>query len=99
MQPATPPASPGRRFGDEARGAPRIKTGYEALLNSALKGKRDAGQGGGDFKGRRIGRAVVVMADKAGAKFEEPKAPRRGVRGRGKLYAGLRPTSRLGLRR
>ena len=54
---------------------PRIKTGYEALLHSALAGKNAMPpQGGGDFSELEIGRAVVFMADKAGAKFEEPKA-------------------------
>jgi cytochrome c5 len=32
-------------------------------------------QGGGDFSDLEIGRAVVYMANKAGAKFDEPKAP------------------------
>ena len=64
------------KFGDEAAWAPRIKTGYEALLNSALKGKGAmTPQGGGDFSEVEIGRAVVYMANKGGAKFEEPKAP------------------------
>ena len=64
------------KFGDEAAWAPRIKTGYEALLNSALKGKNAmAAQGGGEFSDVEIGRAVVFMANKGGAKFAEPKAP------------------------
>ncbi len=64
------------KFGDEAAWAPRIKTGYDALLNSALKGKGAMGaQGGGDYSDVEVGRAVVFMANKGGAKFEEPKAP------------------------
>jgi cytochrome c5 len=64
------------KFGDAAAWAPRIKTGYEALLNSAVKGKNAMSpQGGGDFETLEIGRAVVYMANAAGAKFEEPKAP------------------------
>ncbi len=64
------------KSGDEAAWAPRIKTGYEALLTSALKGKGAmAAQGGGQYKDVEIGRAVVFMANKAGAKFDEPKAP------------------------
>jgi cytochrome c5 len=64
------------KLGDEAAWAPRIKMGYEALLTSALKGKGAMGaQGGGDFGDLEIGRAVVYMANKSGAKFEEPKAP------------------------
>ena len=64
------------KFGDEAAWAPRIKTGYEALLTSALKGKGAmTPQGGGDFSDVEVGRAVVYMANKGGAKFDEPKAP------------------------
>ena len=64
------------KIGDDAAWAPRIKTGYEALLTSALKGKNAMGaQGGGDFSDLEIGRAVVYMANKGGAKFDEPKAP------------------------
>ena len=64
------------KLGDTAAWAPRIKTGYEALLTSALKGKGAmAAQGGGEFSDFEIGRAVVFMANKAGAKFNEPKAP------------------------
>jgi len=64
------------KFGDADAWAPRIKTGYEALLTSALKGKGAMGaQGGGDFSDVEIGRAVVYMANKAGATFAEPAAP------------------------
>ena len=64
------------KIGDEAAWGPRIKTGYEALLHSALKGKNAMGaQGGGDYNDTEIGRAVVYMANKGGAKFDEPKAP------------------------
>ena len=63
------------KLGDVAAWAPRIKTGYETLLNSAVKGKNAMGaQGGGDFETLEIGRAVVYMANAAGAKFEAPKA-------------------------
>ena len=64
------------KFGDVALWAPRIKTGYESLLNSALKGKGVMGaQGGGEYSDFEIGRAVVYMANSAGGKLEEPKAP------------------------
>ena len=64
------------KLGDETAWAPRIKTGYEALLASALKGKGNMGpQGGGDFTDLEIGRAVVFMANRSGAKLAEPKAP------------------------
>ena len=64
------------KFGDIAAWAPRISTGYDALLNSALKGKGAmAAQGGGDFQDIEIGRAVVYMTAAAGGKFAEPAAP------------------------
>ena len=64
------------KVGDTAAWAPRIATGYDALLNSALKGKGAmAAQGGGDFEELEISRAVVYLANAGGAKFEAPKAP------------------------
>jgi len=68
------------KFGDADAWGPRIKTGYDALLHSALAGKGQMGaQGGGDFTDLEVGRAVVYMANKAGAKFDEPKAPAAGA--------------------
>jgi len=62
------------KLGDVAAWAPRIKTGYAALHTSALKGKGAmAAQSGGEYDDVEIGRAVVFMANKAGAKFDEPK--------------------------
>ena len=64
------------KFSDAGAWGPRIKTGYESLLNSALKGKGAMGaQGGGDYDDLEIGRAVVYMANAAGAKFADPKKP------------------------
>ncbi len=64
------------KFGDAATWGPRIKTGYEALLASALKGKGAMpAQGGGDASDLEIGRAAVHMANQAGGKLAEPKAP------------------------
>jgi cytochrome c5 len=63
------------KFGDAAAWGPRIKTGYEALLHSALNGKGAMpAQGKGDFDDVEIGRAVVFMANAGGAKFAEPAA-------------------------
>ena len=68
------------KLGDAEAWTPRIKTGYEALLHSALAGKGQMGaQGGGDYADLEIGRAVVYMANKAGAKFDEPKPPAAGA--------------------
>jgi cytochrome c5 len=64
------------KTGDNAAWAARLGQGYDGLLNSALKGKGAMGaQGGGDFSDVEIGRAVVYMANSAGGKFDEPKAP------------------------
>ena len=64
------------KFGDTAAWAPRIKTGFDALWNSALKGKNSMpAQGGGEYSDFEIARAVVYMANQGGAKFDEPKAP------------------------
>ena len=64
------------KLGDEAAWAARLKTGFEALLASSLQGKGSMGaQGGGDFTDFEIARAVVYMANRAGGKFDEPKAP------------------------
>lgn len=64
------------KLGDAAAWAPRIKTGYNALLNSALKGKNAMGpQGGGLYSDLEVARAVVYMANAAGGKLAEPKAP------------------------
>ncbi len=62
------------KLGDAAAWGARIKTGYDKLLTSALKGKGAMGaQGGGDFEEMEIGRAVVYMANASGGKLAEPK--------------------------
>lgn len=62
------------KLGDAGAWGARIKTGLDALVNSALKGKGAMGpQGGGDFDDVEIARAVVYMANSAGAKFAEPQ--------------------------
>ena len=64
------------KFGDASAWAPRNKTGFDALWNSALKGKNAMGaQGGGDFDDYEIARAVVYLANASGAKFPEPVKP------------------------
>jgi cytochrome c5 len=64
------------KFGDAGAWGPRIKTGFDALWNSALKGKNAMGaQGGGEFTNFEIARAVVYMANAGGAKFPEPAKP------------------------
>jgi len=64
------------KFADAGAWGPRTNQGLETLVTSALKGKGAMGaQGGGDFNDTEIARAVVYMANNAGAKFDEPKAP------------------------
>lgn len=64
------------KFGDAAAWGPRIKTGFDALLNSAMKGKGNMpSQAGGDLDNLEIARAVVYMANAGGAKFAEPAKP------------------------
>ena len=65
------------KLGDAAAWAPRIETGFDALVHSALNGKGAmAPQGGGEFSDLEIARAVAYMANAAGASFEEPAAPK-----------------------
>jgi cytochrome c5 len=72
----TPGAAGAPKFGDTAAWAPRIKAGFEALVQSALKGKGAMPpQGGGDFDDIEVARGVAYMANAAGAKFAEPKQP------------------------
>lgn len=64
------------KLGDAGAWGPRLKTGLEALVNSALKGKGAMGaQGGGDFDDIEIARAVVYLTNSAGARFPVPDRP------------------------
>jgi cytochrome c5 len=64
------------KVGDTAAWGPRIRTGLEALVNSALHGKGAMpAQGGGDFDDVEIARAAAYMANTAGAQFAEPQRP------------------------
>lgn len=82
------------KIGDAEAWAPRIKTGFDALWHSALKGKNAMPpQGGGEFSDYEIARAVVYMADKGGAKFEEPPAPAAAASGAAAESAASAPAS------
>src|SRR5450759_1160171 len=64
------------KLGDKSDWAPRLKAGQKMLLNSALKGKGAMPpRGGADSSDLEVERAVVYMANQAGAKFKEPAAP------------------------
>jgi cytochrome c5 len=73
----TPGVSGAPKFGNRGDWAPRLKAGEKALLQSALKGKgaMPPKGGAGDLSDVEIERAVVYMANAAGAKFKEPAAP------------------------
>lgn len=61
------------KAGDATAWASRISTGFDALVQSALKGKNAMSpQGGGNFNDIEIARAVAYLANTAGAKFEAP---------------------------
>ncbi len=64
------------KLGDAEAWGPRVKTGFDALLHSAMKGKGSMGaQAGGDFADMEIARAVVYLANQGGAKMAEPAMP------------------------
>lgn len=64
------------KLGDAPAWTARIASGLDALVHSALKGKGAmAAQGGGDFEDTEIARAVVYMANSAGASFTPPSRP------------------------
>jgi cytochrome c5 len=63
------------KLGDKAGWAARIATGFDAMLNSALKGKKAMpAQGGGDYSDAEVGRALVYLVNASGASFVEPKS-------------------------
>jgi len=67
------------KIGDKAAWAPRIKEGLNQLVSDAIKGIRGMPPKGGNssLSDDEVARAVVFMANQAGAKFKEPapKAP------------------------
>jgi cytochrome c5 len=63
------------KTGDAAAWAPRIKTGLEALIASAVKGKGAMGAQVGEYSEYEVARAVVYLANKGGANFTEPPPP------------------------
>jgi cytochrome c5 len=65
------------KFGDKAEWAARLKKGQKALLASAVSGlKAMPPRGGGaDLSDLELERALVYLANQAGAGFKEPAAP------------------------
>jgi len=65
------------KFGDAGSWAARIKEGQKRLVQTAIKGERAMPPRGGDpgLSDLEVERAVVYLANSAGAKFKEPAAP------------------------
>jgi cytochrome c5 len=65
------------KFGDKAAWAPHLKEGLDALAKNAINGIRAMPPRGGnpDLSDLEVTRAVVYMANAAGATFKEPAAP------------------------
>jgi len=65
------------KLGDAKDWAPRIKTGLDQLVSTAIKGKGAMPARGGDasLTDAEVARAVIHMANLAGASFKAPAAP------------------------
>jgi cytochrome c5 len=65
------------KLGDKGDWAARLTQGQKTLLNAALKGKgaMPPRGGGADLSDLEVERALVYMANQAGARFKEPAAP------------------------
>ena len=65
------------KLGDRAAWAPFVKTGLNTMVATAIKGKGAMPPRGGDasLTDVEVTRAVVFMANQAGAQFKEPAAP------------------------
>lgn len=62
------------KIGDKSAWGPRIAKGLDGLLKSAMAGKNAMPpRGGSDATDTELARAIVYMANKAGAGFKEPK--------------------------
>lgn len=68
------------KLGDAAGWGPRLASGFDVLVASALKGKGSMpAQGGGEHNDLEIARAVVYLANQGGGSFKEPAAPAAGA--------------------
>lgn len=63
------------KFGDKAAWAPRIKTGLEGMMKTAIAGKNGMPpRGASDANDAELARTIVYMANKAGGTLKEPAA-------------------------
>jgi cytochrome c5 len=69
------------KFGDTGAWSARIAQGYDLLVKHAIEGIRAMPAKGGnpDLDDVEVARAVVYMANEAGAKFKEPEVPAPGA--------------------
>jgi len=65
------------KMGDTAAWAPRLKQGYDTLMNHSINGIRamPARGGNGDLSDYEMARGIVYMTASAGGTFKEPTAP------------------------
>ena len=67
------------KFGDASAWSARLGKGYDGLMTSVIKGKGAMPARGGsspaDVSDYELGRAVAYLANSAGGKLAEPKAP------------------------
>jgi cytochrome c5 len=68
------------KFGDKGEWADRIKQGHDTLVKAAINGLRGMPPRGGNpsLSDAEVTRAVVYMANAAGANWKEPEAPAAG---------------------
>ena len=66
------------KLGDKAAWAPRLKLGFNGLLQSVIKGKGAmAPRAGTSLTDQELSSAVVFMANQAGGKLKEPAEPKK----------------------
>lgn len=83
--------------GDTGAWSARIASGFDALVQAALKGKGAMPpQSGGDFEDVEIARAVAYMANSAGANFPEPQRPAAAAAAQGTAPGGAAAESTAG---
>jgi cytochrome c5 len=83
------------KMGDAGAWADRIKTGFDSLVGSVIKGKGTMAARGGnpDLEDFEIQRAVHFMMAKSGGNFPEPKEPAKAVVAGDAKAADAAPTS------
>jgi cytochrome c5 len=81
------------KLGDAKDWAPRIKAGLSQMTSIAINGKGAMPARGGDasLTDTEVARAVVFMANQAGASFKEPAAPKEAAKPQGQTPAAATP--------